>query len=72
MYQKYGKHILFIMALVTLVLGYYITQLRFNYNFESFFPIDDPDLATYQEFRTQFENDNDYLLLGIENSGSAR
>ena len=70
MYQKYGKHILSIMALVTLILGYYITQLRFNYNFESFFPIDDPDLATYQEFRTQFENDNDYLLLGIENSGS--
>ncbi|SEJ50274.1 hypothetical protein SAMN05192553_104333 [Cyclobacterium xiamenense] len=42
--------------------------LRFNYDFENFFQQDDPDLAFYQEFRSTFENDNDYLLLALGNT----
>jgi predicted RND superfamily exporter protein len=42
-------------------------QLLFDYNFESFFPSDDPELAFYQDFREQFENDNDYLLIALGN-----
>ena len=40
---------------------------QFNYDFEQFFPQDDDDLAFYQNFRNEFENDNDYLLLAIGN-----
>ncbi|MTI20853.1 RND family transporter, partial [Fulvivirga sp. RKSG066] len=36
--------------------------------FEDFFPVDDPDLTYYQEFKQMFDNDNDYLLVGIINS----
>ena len=39
----------------------------FDYDFEQFFPLDDPDLAFYKDFEKQFESDNDYLLMAIEN-----
>ena len=42
---------------------------QFNYDFEQFFPQDDSDLAFYQSFKNEFENDNDYLLLAIANPG---
>ncbi|WP_375582940.1 RND family transporter [Cyclobacterium xiamenense] len=42
--------------------------LRFNYDFENFFQQDDPELAFYQEYRSSFENDNDYLLLALGNA----
>lgn len=39
--------------------------LRFNYDFENFFQQGDADLEFYQEYRSDFENDNDYLLLAL-------
>lgn len=39
----------------------------FNYDFEQFFPQDDPDLAFYQKYEKDFESDNDYLLIAIQN-----
>lgn len=37
----------------------------FSYDFENFFAADDPELVFYNEFRTVFENDNDYLLISL-------
>lgn len=39
----------------------------FDYDFEQFFPQDDLDLAFYQQYESDFESDNDYLLIAIEN-----
>jgi len=39
----------------------------FDYDFEQFFPQDDPDLAFYQQFEKEFESDNDYLLIALQN-----
>ncbi|MDP4679061.1 MAG: MMPL family transporter, partial [Cyclobacteriaceae bacterium] len=44
-----------------------LTHLAFDYEFENFFPLDDPELAYYKEFSEKFGNDNDYLLIGLEN-----
>lgn len=41
--------------------------LSFDYDFEQFFPQDDPDLAFYQQFERDFESDNDYLLIALQN-----
>ncbi|SFB31025.1 efflux RND transporter permease subunit [Algoriphagus aquimarinus] len=40
---------------------------QFNYDFETFFPQNDEDLDFYQNFKSQFENDNDYLLVALGN-----
>jgi predicted RND superfamily exporter protein len=42
-------------------------KIQFNYDFEQFFPQNSEDLEFYQWFRNEFENDNDYLLMAIEN-----
>jgi predicted RND superfamily exporter protein len=62
-------------ALTLLGLGFALTfailifrpEPSFDYDFELFFPIDDPDLAFYQDFERQFESDNDYLLIALGN-----
>ena len=43
------------------------TRISFNYDFEKFFPIGDQDLDFFFDYRDQFENDNDFLLVGFEN-----
>jgi uncharacterized protein len=53
--------------LLSLLIGVFRPTPAFDYDFEQFFPIDDPDLAFYRDFEKQFESDNDYLLLAIEN-----
>lgn len=52
---------------ITALAGSQLPKLSFNYIFEDFFPIDDPDLLAYREFVKDFETDNDYLLIGITN-----
>ena len=43
-----------------------LRQLRFDYNFEKFFPNHDPQTQFYHAHRARFESDNDFLLLAIE------
>ena len=57
---------LLVLALLTALAGFYATRLRFNYNFNDFYPAGDPDLDYYQGYTRRFGNDNDYLLLGVE------
>jgi len=54
------------LALLTGLAGYFAAQLRFNYNFNDFYPAGDPDLDYYQGYTRRFGNDNDYLLLALE------
>ncbi len=42
-------------------------QPEFNYDFETFFPQEDDELAFYSSFRAEFESDNDYLLIALDN-----
>ena len=56
--------------LLTLLAGYFLQNLHFDYNFENFFPLEDPDLEFYQEFKSHFESDNDFVLIGIEHKPS--
>lgn len=44
-----------------------LRELRFDYNFEKFFPDHDTQTSYYKQHRERFESDNDFLLLAIEN-----
>ncbi|MCC2546233.1 MMPL family transporter [Hymenobacter sp. BT175] len=57
---------LLILVILTAISGYYVSQLRFNYNFNDFYPAGDPDLDYYQRYSQRFGNDNDYVLLSLE------
>jgi hypothetical protein len=43
------------------------SRLGFDYNFENFFPQDDPDTDFFREYRSYFESDNDFIVVGLKN-----
>lgn len=45
---------------------YYLSNLKFDYDFEKFFPTDDPETAFFIKHRKNFESDNDFLMIAIE------
>lgn len=46
-----------------------IFNLRFNFDMNKFFPVGDPDLEYYQQFRQKFhsEIDDEYIFIGLRN-----
>lgn len=47
--------------------GIKIQTLKFDYNFEAFFPNEDEELELYEKFRQHFEYDNEFVLVALEN-----
>lgn len=66
-FRKLAFTALGFVVLITALSIYELRNIRFDYDFESFFPTDDPDLATYMEFRKTFEYDNEFILLALVN-----
>ncbi|TGD80223.1 efflux RND transporter permease subunit [Hymenobacter wooponensis] len=64
--RKLSYSVLLVLALISALSVYFVAQLRFNYNFNDFYPAGDPDLDYYQQYSGRFGNDNDYVLLGLE------
>ncbi|MEM7160951.1 MAG: MMPL family transporter [Bacteroidota bacterium] len=55
-------------AALTVFFCFQITdKLTTNYDFEKFFPQNDPETDFFLEFRDKFETDNDFVLIGIGN-----
>lgn len=68
MFQKSTTYIfLGIGVLITALILIFPPKIKFNYDFEQFFPQDNEDLKFYEEYKEKFENDNDYLLIAFEN-----
>lgn len=42
-----------------------LNRLQFDYDIEQFFPEGDEEVGQYDQFRKDFENENDYLLVAI-------
>ncbi len=70
MKKSFARILLFGLILFTGVSAFYSSKLDFNYDFESFFPQNDPDLDFFLDYRNTFENDNDYFLISIGNGSS--
>lgn len=54
---------------ITVYFGIQVTNLKFDYDFEKFFPINDKETDFFFDYRNKFESDNDFLLVAIENDG---
>jgi uncharacterized protein len=65
---KYRKTIFSVVALAFVASIYFISTLRFSFDFEQLFPQGDPDLIFYQDFIKDFESDDNFLLVGIKNT----
>jgi predicted RND superfamily exporter protein len=69
-YRKLSYFTLLLIGTLSACSIYFATRLRFDYNFDNFFPKGDPDLAYYFSYRDKFGNDNDYLLVGLDSKAS--
>lgn len=67
LFFKSRKPIIIAFILLTLGGAFFATQLKFTFSFEQFFPEGDDDLAFFQEFISDFETDDNFLLIAIEN-----
>ncbi len=66
-FKKISKIALVAFIALTAFFAYNIQKIRFDYDFEKFFPIDDPETDFFADYREKFESDNDFLLVAIEN-----
>jgi hypothetical protein len=55
------------LTLVTVFCIERITHLKFDYDFEKFFPVGNEESDFYFEFREKFETDNDFVIVGLVN-----
>ena len=46
---------------------YKLQDLKFDYDFEAFFPNEDHELELYNNYRKTFEHDNEFALVALEN-----
>lgn len=58
------------LAIATIFFSYYASRATVSYEFEDFFPASSPEVTYFQEFRQQFETDNDFIMLAVvQNEG---
>lgn len=67
-YRKASIITLTLVALVCGYLGFRAASIKFNYNFEAFYPVNDPDADYFMSHRAKYGNANDFVLIGIVNS----
>ena len=66
MSTKLRSGILLSYVLLALLAALVLPKLRFAFDFASFFPKGDPDLAFFQEFIAEFESDDNFMLVAVQ------
>lgn len=67
---KRRKPILLGFGLLAIVCIFFATRIEFVFDFERFFPKGDPDLAFFETFKEQFEDDDNFLLVAFTDTHS--
>lgn len=67
---KNRKIVLIGFALLTIISLVGLPRLNFIFDFERFFPKGDPDLDFFYEFKKEFEDDDNFLLVAFTDSAS--
>ncbi len=66
-YKAWSKLVLVGLLLLSGFFANRALYLKFDYDFEKFFPKQNDDLSFYENFRNTFENDNDFIIIGLRN-----
>lgn len=63
--------IIAVFALLAVASAFFLTRLRFTFDFEQFFPRGDKDLEIFREFIASFETDDNFLLVAVRKQDGA-
>jgi predicted RND superfamily exporter protein len=66
-YRQTSKIVIIIISVLTLFLSFFIKDLKFDYDFESFFAENDEGTKFFNDHRDRFESDNDFIFISVEN-----
>src|ERR1700741_4675161 len=66
-YKGWSRIVILFIVVFSVVCGFYVQKLKFDYDFEAFFPNEDSELNVYENYRKTFEHDNEFVLIGLEN-----
>jgi uncharacterized protein len=64
--KLYNSLILSAVILFSALCVYKIKDIKFDYDFEAFFPNEDNELEVYNNYRKTFEYDNEFALVAVE------
>jgi predicted RND superfamily exporter protein len=67
-YRKWAKTAIVAVLAVTALMAYQVSQIGFDYNFERFFPQDDPETDYFLAHREKYGSENDFILFSLENN----
>ncbi|PTM07939.1 MAG: hypothetical protein DA408_21305 [Bacteroidetes bacterium] len=62
---RFRVPILVAFAILAVASGYFVTQLKFAFDFEQFFPEGDEDLAFFRDFIDNFEADDNFMIVAL-------
>lgn len=63
---KYRIALLVLLAGLTGLMGYYASKVQLSYDFSRAIPVNNPKYKAYQEFKQQFGEDGNLLVIGIQ------
>jgi uncharacterized protein len=64
--KTWARYIILLVIAITLPLLYQWKNITFSYEFEDFLPQHDDNAQIFQDFKSRFASDNDFLLLALE------
>lgn len=67
---KHRKTIIITTLIISVLSIFFASKVNFVFDLERFFPQGDEDLAFFNEFREEFEDDDNYLLVAFTDSNS--
>ena len=65
--KTYNLIIIGFVLVFSLFCVYKLQNIKFDYDFEAFFPNEDHELEIYNNYRKTFEYDNEFALVAVEN-----
>lgn len=63
---KFRVLLLIVLLSITAIFGYYASKVELSYDFTSAIPTDNPEYVSYQQFRQQFGEDGNLMVLGVQ------
>jgi predicted RND superfamily exporter protein len=63
---KYRIALLILLLVDTAIMGYFATKVKLSYEFTSAVPTDNPKYIEYQNFRRQFGEDGNLMVIGVQ------
>ena len=67
---RFNRYFITGFLVLLLGLGYFLTQLNFQYNIDRFFPSDNKHLTFLKKYQERLEQDDNFLLIGFDRNKS--